>query len=304
MGGDTIYSLSSGAGRAGVAVIRVSGPGAGAAVKALARRIPEPRRASLCRLAHPDTGATIDEALVLWLPGPQSFTGEDSAEFHVHGGPAVVAATLDALGGLEGLRPGGSRGVHQAGVHERPARSRGGRRPGGPHCRGDRSAAPAGAVPFRRRGERRVFEAWRRDMIQVLARLEAAIDFVDEEGVADTALQEALPRLARLRDEMRAKLDDRHQGERLREGVRIVLAGPPNVGKSSLLNRLAQREAAIVSATPGTTRDVIEVHLDLAGVPVTVSDTAGLRGARPTRSKRWAWTGPVPRWPEPISWCG
>jgi tRNA modification GTPase len=276
MGGDTIYSLSSGAGRAGVAVIRVSGSGAGAAVRALARRIPEPRRASLCRLAHPDTGATIDEALVLWLPGPQSFTGEDSAEFHVHGGPAVVAASLDALGGFEGLRPA------EAGEFTRRAFMNGRLDLVGVEGSADLIAAETEAqrrlAQFHSSGgASAVFEAWRRDIIQVLARLEAAIDFVDEEGVADTALQEALPRLARLRDEMRSKLDDRHQGERLREGVRIVLAGPPNVGKSSLLNRLAQRDAAIVSATPGTTRDVIEVHLDLAGVPVTVSDTAGLR---------------------------
>ena len=277
MGGDTIYSLSSGAGRAGVAVIRVSGPGARAAVKALARRIPEPRRASLCRLDHPDRGATIDEALVLWLPGPQSFTGEDSAEFHVHGGPAVVAATLDALGRLEGMRPA------EAGEFTRRAFMNG---------RLDLVAVEgladliAAETEVQRRlaqfhsggGASAVFEAWRRDMIQVLALLEAAIDFVDEEGVAGAALKQALPRLALLRDAMRASLDDRRQGERIREGVRIVLAGPPNVGKSSLLNRLAQREAAIVSATPGTTRDVIEVHLDLAGVPVTVADTAGLRG--------------------------
>jgi tRNA modification GTPase len=276
MGGDTIYSLSSGAGRAGVAVIRVSGPGAGTAVEALARRIPEPRRASLCRLDHPETGATIDEAVVLWLPGPQSFTGEDSAEFHVHGGPAVVAATLDALGGLKGLRPA------EAGEFTRRAFMNG---------RLDLVAVEgladliAAETEMQRRlaqfhsggGASVVFEAWRGDVIQVLARLEAAIDFVDEEGVADVALKEALPRLALLRDEMRARLDDRQLGERIREGVRIVLAGPPNVGKSSLLNRLAQREAAIVSATPGTTRDVIEVHLDLAGMPVTVSDTAGLR---------------------------
>lgn len=276
MGGETIYSLSSGAGRAGVAVIRVSGPSAGAAVKALARRVPEPRRASLRRLDHPDTGTPIDEALVLWLPGPRSFTGEDSVEFHVHGGPAVVAATLDSLGGLEGLRPA------EAGEFTRRAFMNG---------RLDLVAVEgladliAAETEMQRRlaqfhsggGASAVFEGWRSDMIQVLARLEAAIDFVDEEGVADAALQEALPRLGLLRDEMRARLDDRHQGERIREGVRIVLAGPPNVGKSSLLNRLAQREAAIVSATPGTTRDVIEVHLDLAGVPVTVSDTAGLR---------------------------
>jgi tRNA modification GTPase len=276
MGGDTIYSLSSGAGRAGVAVIRVSGTGAGAAMKALARRIPEPRRASLCRLADPETGATIDEALVLWLPGPQSFTGEDSAEFHAHGGPAVVAATLDALGRIEGLRPA------EAGEFTRRAFMNG---------RLDLVAVEgladliAAETEMQRRlaqfhsggGASAVFEAWRGDMIQVLARLEAAIDFVDEEGVADAALEEALPRLVLLRDEMRARLDDSHKGERIREGVRIVLAGPPNVGKSSMLNRLARREAAIVSATPGTTRDVIEVHLDLAGVPVIVSDTAGLR---------------------------
>jgi tRNA modification GTPase len=276
MSGDTIYSLSSGAGRAGVAVIRVSGPRAGAAVKALARRIPETRRASLCRLNYPDTVETIDEAIVLWLPGPQSFTGEDSAEFHVHGGPAVVAATLDAIGGLEGLRPA------EAGEFTRRAFMNG---------RLDLVAVEgladliAAETEMQRRlaqfhsggGASAVFEAWRSDMIQVLARLEAAIDFVDEEGVADAALKDALPRLALLRDEMRDRLDDRRQGERLREGVRIVLAGPPNVGKSSLLNRLAQRDAAIVSDTPGTTRDVIEVHLNLAGVPVTVSDTAGLR---------------------------
>jgi tRNA modification GTPase len=276
MGENTIYSLSSGAGRAGVAVIRVSGPDAAAAVKALARRVPAPRRASLCRLMHPQDATVIDEALVLWLPGPESFTGEDTAEFHVHGGRAVVAATLDALGTLEGLRPA------QAGEFTRRAFMNG---------RLDLVAVEgladliAAETEVQRKlaqfhsggGASAVFEAWRAEMIQVLARLEAAIDFVDEAGVAEAAMSEASPRLALLLGRMRTKLDDRHQGERIREGVRIVLAGPPNVGKSSLLNRLAQREAAIVSAIPGTTRDVIEVHLDLAGVPIIVSDTAGLR---------------------------
>lgn len=276
MDSETIYSVSSGAGRAGVAVIRVSGSQAGAAVMALARRVPEPRRASLCRLGHPVTGATLDEALVLWMPGPNSFTGEDTAEFHVHGGRAVVGATLDALGSLEGLRPAeAGEFTKRAFVNGRldlvavegladliAAETEVQRRLAQFHSSGSASA---------------VFEAWRGDMIQVLARLEAAIDFVDEAGVAEAALGEALPRLAVLRDTIRAGLDDGYQGERIREGIRIVLAGPPNVGKSSLLNRLAQREAAIVSATPGTTRDVIEVHLDLAGVPITVSDTAGLR---------------------------
>lgn len=276
MSEDTIYSLSSGAGRSGVAVIRVSGPSSGAAVKSLARRLPEPRRASVCRLTHPQTQVPIDEALVLWLPGPASFTGEDTAEFHVHGGRAVMAATLDALGSLEGLRPA------QAGEFTKRAFMNG---------RLDLVAVEgladlvAAETEVQRRlalfhssgGASAVFEAWRGEIIQILAWLEAAIDFVDEAGVAETALSEAKPRLTRLSEAMRDKLDDRRRGERIRDGVRIVLAGPPNVGKSSLLNRLALREAAIVSATPGTTRDVIEVHLDLAGVPVIASDTAGLR---------------------------
>ncbi|HET9480530.1 MAG TPA: tRNA uridine-5-carboxymethylaminomethyl(34) synthesis GTPase MnmE [Candidatus Polarisedimenticolia bacterium] len=277
MSQETIYSLSSGAGRAGVAVIRVSGPDAGPAVKALARRLPPVRRASLCRLAHPVSGSLIDEALVLWMEGPQSFTGEDSAEFHVHGGRAVVAAALDALGSLDGLRPA------EAGEFTKRAFING---------RLDLVAVEgladliAAETEVQRRlalfhsggGASSVFEAWRAELINVLARLEAVIDFVDEAGVAEAALSQALPRLSALRDAIRTSLDSRHRGERLREGVRIVLAGPPNVGKSSLLNRLAQRDAAIVSPTPGTTRDVIEVHLDLAGVPVVVSDTAGLRG--------------------------
>ena len=276
MGGETIYSLSSGAGRAGVAVIRVSGPDASAALKALASRMPEPRRASLCRLTHPATGVAIDEALVLWLPGPQSFTGEDTSEFHVHGGRAVVAAMLDALGSLAALRPA------EAGEFTRRAFRNG---------RLDLVAVEgladliAAETEVQRRlaqfhsggGASAVFETWRGEMIQVLARLEAAIDFVDETGVADAAVSEALPRLRRLLEGMRTGLDDKHRGERVREGVRVVLAGPPNVGKSSLLNCLAKRDAAIVSAMPGTTRDVIEVHLDLAGVPIIVSDTAGLR---------------------------
>ena len=276
MSRETIYSLSSGAGRAGVAVVRVSGPGAGPAVKALAQRLPQARRASHCRLAHPVSGSPLDEALVLWMPGPESFTGEDTAEFYVHGGRAVVAATLDALGSLDGLRPA------EAGEFTKRAFING---------RLDLVAAEgladliAAETEVQRRlalfhsagGASSVFEAWRAELIYVLARLEAVIDFVDEAGVAEAALSEARPRLADLRDTIRASLDSRRRGERVRDGVRIVLAGPPNVGKSSLLNRLAQREAAIVSATPGTTRDVIEVHLDLGGVPVIVSDTAGLR---------------------------
>ena len=273
---DTIYSLSSGQARAGVALIRVSGPHAGMAIKALAGRVPAPRRASLCRLKRPATETTIDVALVLWLPGPGSFTGEDTAEFHVHGGRAVVAALLDALGSLGGLRPAeAGEFTRRAFINGRldlvavegladliAAETELQRRQAQFHSGGSASA---------------VFEAWRTEMIQLLARLEAAIDFVDEAGVAEAAICEVEPRLRRLLKALQATLDDQHRGEIIRDGVRIVLAGPPNVGKSSLLNRLARREAAIVSATPGTTRDVIEVPLDLAGIPVIISDTAGLR---------------------------
>lgn len=273
---DTIYSLSSGAGRAGVAVVRVSGPQAPAAVKSLCRRIPEPRRASLCRLIHPARAVVIDEALVLWLPGPTTFTGEDMAEFHVHGGRAVVAALLDALGSLDGMRPA------EAGEFTRRAFLNG--RLDLIEVEGLADLINAETEVQRRLarfhhggGASAVFERWRSQLISVLARIEAAIDFIDEEHVAEAALGDVASRLNELEREIAARLDDRRLGERVREGVRLVLAGPPNVGKSSLLNRLAQREAAIVSAIPGTTRDVIEVHLDLAGVPVVVSDTAGLR---------------------------
>jgi tRNA modification GTPase len=273
---DTIYSLSSGVGRAGVAVVRVSGSQASVAVKSLCRRISEPRRASLCRLAHPAWGTVIDEALVLWLPGPTTFTSEDMAEFHVHGGRAVIAALLDALGSLDGMRPA------EAGEFTRRAFLNG--RLDLIEVEGLADLINAETEVQRRLarfhhggGASAVFERWRSQLISALARLEAAIDFIDEEHVAEAALGDVSGRLAELEGEIAARLDDRRLGERVRDGVRLVLAGPPNVGKSSLLNRLAQREAAIVSAIPGTTRDVIEVHLDLAGIPVVISDTAGLR---------------------------
>jgi len=247
---DTICALSSGAGRAGVAVIRISGLASSAVLGELCGALPAPRRASLCKLKHPRSGEVLDRGLVLWLPAPASFTGEDMAELHVHGGRAVVASVVGAVLGVEGVR-----------------------------------LAEAGEFAAR------AFENGKLDLTEVegLADLinaeteaqaltEAGLDFADEAdvaanvgGLADTIAAKLLAAISR-------QLQDR-RGERVRDGFRIVIAGPPNAGKSSLLNALAHRDVAIVAEEAGTTRDAIEVHLDLAGLPVIVTDTAGLREA-------------------------
>jgi tRNA modification GTPase len=275
----TIFAVSSGAGPAGVAVIRLSGAGAGDAVRALAGDLPAPRQAAYRALHRPSDGELLDRGLVLWFPGPHSFTGENAAELQVHGGRAVMAAVLDALGGLPKCRPAA------AGEFARRAFANG---------KLDLTAVEglADLIAAETEGQRRqalcqaegalgaVYEDWRARLVAAQAFLEADIEFPDEElsaGERRELTTDAGQAARLLGQEVAAHLADRRRGERLRDGVSIALLGAPNVGKSSLLNLLARRDAAIVSASAGTTRDVIEVHLDLGGYPVILADTAGLR---------------------------
>jgi tRNA modification GTPase len=275
----TIYALSSGAGPAGVAVIRLSGPDAGPALLRLTGRdaLPVARRALLSALKSPDGGERIDDGLVLWFPAPYSYTGEDAAELHVHGGPAVVAAALAALGGISGLR------MAEPGEFTRRAFLNGKMDLTAAEGVADLVAAETDAQ--RRQALRqaegelgRLYDGWRDGATRVLAHFEAYIDFPDEE-LPEDVVNAIGHDISSLVDTISQHIDDGHRGERLRHGLDIAIVGPPNAGKSSLLNRLARRDAAIVAETAGTTRDVIEVAMDLGGYPVTLADTAGLRAA-------------------------
>jgi len=272
----TIYALASGRGKAGIAVIRVSGPNAGAAIEALTKTfVPPPATARLRKIVDPRTDTEIDRGLVIFFPGPESYTGEDIAEFQVHGGAAVVAAVLDALGGVDGLRPA------EAGEFTRRAFENG-------RLDLTRAEAVADLINAETEGQRRqalrqmegaqakVYEAWRSAILKCLAWIEAVIDFPEEE-TPEQIPEDVWTRLSGLRKEISEKLADSGVGERIRSGFRVAIVGPPNVGKSSVLNALAKRDAAIVSDIAGTTRDVVEVHLEIGGFLMIVADTAGLR---------------------------
>ena len=271
---ETIFALSSGSPPAAIGVIRVSGPAAADACTALAGSLPAPRQASLRWLVDPASGDRLDHALCLWFPGPRTATGEDLAEFHVHGGRAVVAAVQDALARLPDVRPA------LAGEFTRRAFANGVIDLAEAEGLADLLAAE---TEIQRRNalavvggvlSRRV-DGWRTAILEASARIEAILDFGDEGDVpSDETPARAIA--ARVADEIAAMLAG-PPVERLRDGVRVVLAGPPNAGKSTLFNALAGRDAAIVTDIPGTTRDLIEAPVALDGWPLLLIDTAGLR---------------------------
>ncbi len=273
---ETIFALSTAVGKAGVGVIRVSGPAARVALeKMIGKSCPPPRRVVLTHISSPLTSDVIDHGLVVWFPGPASFTGEDMAEFHVHGGRAVTQAMLEALDQIPGLRPA------EPGEFTRQAFDNG--KLDLTSVEGIADLIAAETEMQRRQAVRqmegalaRVYETWRTRVLGCLAHLEAWIDFPDEDLPEETANQ-VFQEVAALEREIAQHLAAGHRGERLRNGIEIAVIGPPNVGKSSLVNAIARRDVAIVSDVAGTTRDALEISLDLGGFPVTIVDTAGLR---------------------------
>jgi tRNA modification GTPase len=255
-------------------VLRLSGPEAGAAVSLLAGGLPPPRLAQLRRLTDPASGDKLDDGLVLWFPAPRSATGEDVAELHLHGSRAVLAAVMQVLGGL-GLR------LAEPGEFTRRAFLNGKLDLLQAEAIADLAAAETEAQ--RRQALRQLegelgglYRGWCHHLTRTLAHLEAAIDFPDEDLPAE--IEDRIGgETTKLVAEIDRHLADQRRGERLRDGISVAIVGPPNAGKSSLINRIARREAAITSPIAGTTRDIIEVAIDLQGYPVVLADTAGLR---------------------------
>jgi tRNA modification GTPase len=271
----TIFALSSGRPPSAIAVVRVSGPQAGAALTLLAGKIPGPRLATRALLRDTNR-APIDDAIVLWFPQPSSATGEDVAEFHVHGGRAVLASLFASLSAIENVR------AAEPGEFTRRAFENG--KLDLTEAEGLDDLIHADTDRQRRQALRQLqgllgdrARNWRAQIIEACALIEVGIDFADEGDVPSELIAPALAKIKTLLGEIRQALAGQGRGERLRDGMVIAIAGPPNVGKSTLMNQLARREVAIVSPHAGTTRDIIEVQLDLDGYPVTVIDTAGVR---------------------------
>ena len=276
MTNDTIFAPATAPGRAGIAIIRVSGPQAGEALRQLTGLAhPVARHAHRCQFVDPDTESSLDDGLALWFPAPASFTGEDVVEFHLHGGRATVRAVCDALSRIVDCR------LAEPGEFTRRAFDNS--KLDLTEVEGLADLIAADTEAQRKQALRQLggalgtmLENWRQSLLRTLALIEAEIDF-PEEGLPDHLGIEIKHNILGLQEKICTHLDDQRRGELVRDGVFIAILGAPNVGKSSLLNALVRRDVAIVTETAGTTRDVLEVSLDLGGYAVTIADTAGLR---------------------------
>ncbi|KAM3939364.1 5-taurinomethyluridine-[tRNA] synthase subunit GTPB3, mitochondrial [Leptodactylus fuscus] len=275
---DTIFALSSGHGKCGVAVIRTSGPASQEALHLLTKwnSLPTPRQVKLSSIWCPKSGELLDRGLVVWFSGPHSFTGEDCCEYHVHGGPAVVSGVLQALGSLQMMRPA------EPGEFTKRAFQNG--KLDLTEVEGLGDLIHAETEVQRRQALRQMsgdlgqlYERWSQQLLKALAHIEAFIDFSEDDNVEEGVLLAVDEVVETLQKELEEHLRDNRRGERLRDGVQVVLTGATNAGKSSLLNVISQKPTAIVSSSPGTTRDVIEATLNIGGYPIILSDTAGLR---------------------------
>ena len=281
----TIYALSSGPGIAGIAVVRISGKDTSKVIKIITNNdLPIPRVATLRKLNKINTNELIDEGVVIWFPGPQSYTGEDLAEFHVHGSRAVVSALHSSISKIENCRmaePGEftKRAFQNGKINLLKAESI------ADLISSETEIQRKQAIKIMKGKSSKQFNLWRESLLKVLSHVEAKIDFPDED-LPENIFLEIKKKVGEVSKEIKKTLDDQKVGERIREGFKIAIVGPTNAGKSSLINYLSKKEVAIVSEIAGTTRDVIETHLNLDGYPVIVSDTAGIRDSKDEIEKK------------------
>lgn len=276
MSAETIFALSSASGKAGISIVRVSGPAAFSSFQKLTgKKDIAPRRALFAALTDPRDGTLIDRAVAVPFKGPASFTGEDVVEYHLHGSPAVLDSLLSALGTCDRHRPA-ERGEYTRRAFENGKLDLTEAEAVADLIEAETQAQKDQALSQMGGALSRLYESWRERVIRVMAYIEAVIDFPDED-IPDSQVRTMQPEIEKLIAEINHHLNDNRRGERLRNGIHVAVVGAPNAGKSSLVNLLAQRDVAIVSPMAGTTRDVIEAHLDLGGYPVVLADTAGLR---------------------------